>query len=166
MKFGLTLLLIVCTLFPVQAYNYNTMPQTQFQVNTVRSNSYYYSNQNNTITRPGSANPRKVKGYTATGDSINTDGRVGNPADMWEDGYSYYYYNGHWYRRSGNTWEQWNTLFGWGLFGWDWQGANNPGNGATQYYEQNPTPIGNGLFIMLALSTLYIVKKRKVLKLQ
>lgn len=117
----------------------------------------------------GSSRPdggiRKVRGYTADGDSINTDndGTRGNPDDMWQDGYEYYYYNGHWYRKGSNgVWQEWSSLLNWDLFGFDWR-RRDPGGTPTQYYENNPTPIGSPLTMALpaCIYALYEFTRRR-----
>ena len=125
------------------------------------STSYYQDN-----------NPRlrKVKGYTENGDSINTDndGKKGNPNPMWEDGYSYYYNDGYWYRNGKDGWKVWDTPWGWGWMLWDWQGGSDPGSGAIQYYKENPTPLGHhAILYMLAGIYIYRIRRKKnMLKLQ
>lgn len=159
MKIWITLFLLVGILLPLNAQN----SPRPFQVNDVKSNSYYYQKYNGNVTSPGRKSPRKVRGYTSTGDSINTEGRAGNPDNMWEDGYEYYYYNNRWYRTDGSGWEYWNTLLGiefLEFLGYYWQSSNTPGSTAVHYYEENPTtPIGDGEVVMLILCLLCVVGK-------
>ena len=121
--------------------------------------------------RPGQ--PRRVKGYTADGDSINTDndGAKGNPSDMWKNGYDYYYdkeaktwYRGHWTTDwrgrkiySYETWlDDWSIIFGWHWSILDYGKSDN----AVQYYEQNPVPIGdNYIWFMVCIVSIYSLIK-------
>ena len=103
---------------------------------------------------------RKVVGYTNDGDSIDTGTSTkGNPNPMWQDEYGYYYYNGYWYRNNGSSWQQWNSLFGLGLFGWNWYNSSMPDN-PVQYYQERPDPIGAPI-CLLPFGLLYLLKKRK-----
>lgn len=134
--------------------------------NTSQINQYNYKTTQiapelNMYSTSSIRNPRRVIGYTETGDSINTneDGKRGNPNDMWNSNYTYYYKNGYWYRKSGNVWEQWNSLLGWGFFGFDWYETNKPNN-PTQYYKENPVPIIDGTPVLLIFLVLYAAAKR------
>ena len=103
---------------------------------------------------------RKVVGYTGDGnDSIDTGSSTrGNPQDMWNSDYSYYYKNGYWYRNNGTSWEYWNSLLGLGWLLWDWYPTSEPKN-PTQYFPENPTPVGSPI-CLLPLGLLYFLKKK------
>ena len=50
-----------------------------------------------------SVQPRKVKGYDENGDEIDTgNNRKGNPDDMWNDTYEYYWDGSNWWRKDSN----------------------------------------------------------------
>ena len=107
---------------------------------------------------------RRVKGYDGSGNEIDTgNDRNGNPDDMWNDAYEYYYWSGHWYRKSGNTWSEWRTYFNWGLIGWDWRSGKPNVDNPTQYYQYNPVPIGDSFIPLTLILFLYStnIKKKK-----
>ena len=149
----------------------NTYNMYERQYNNIYGGTYNPGSSG----RPG--RPRKVKGYTANGDSINTDG-MGNPSDpskgMWNNGYNYYYdgeywYRGHYDRRNRYVYEKWSSLFDLDKLLWNWYGGRNPGDDAIQYYKNNPkphpydpnpTPIGEfPIELLLILSFLFMYYK-------
>ena len=64
---------------------------------------------------------------------------------MWNLNYSYYYKNGYWYRNNGTSWEYWYP-------------TSEPKN-PTQYFPENPTPVGSPI-CLLPLGLLYFLKKK------
>lgn len=109
--------------------------------------------------RPG-GQPRRVIGYTADGDSINTgSGTQGNPDPMWEDGYEYYWDGKNWYRWNGKRGWEWLSITGlyyhWSIF------SHDVPPGATQLYEQNPVPIGDDLVPLSLLCLGYVLYRRR-----
>lgn len=150
----------------------NTYNMYERQYNNVYSGTY----------NPGSSSrsgqPRRVKGYTIDGDSINTDG-MGNPSDpskgMWLDGYNYYYEDNYWYRghydkRGNYIYEKWSSVFDADWLFWNWYSGRNPGDDAIQYYQNNPKPhpydpyadpIGEfPIGLLLILSFLFVYYKK------
>lgn len=164
MKHLLLLVGLVCSI-QIGAIGHTNTDNQMFQVNSLQNNSIY-SNKGNTyvVYEPWSNKPRNVKGYTEDGDMIDTGNSIsGNPSNMWEAGYAYYYYNGYWYRTDGRTWERWETfsILGFDLWGY-WTRTSNPGSGATQYYKEVPTPIGRDtLLYILCLTYLLRITYKK-----
>jgi hypothetical protein len=164
MKYLLTLLLMVVSAINLNAVTYknnyyNTQTElankSRLQSGGMYSTSYYIDK-----------NPKRVIGYTEN-DSINTTGNAGNPDPMWEDGFGYYYWNGHWYRKKGEYWSEWRTLFDWGFALWDWRSGKPGTDNPTQYYKDKPQPINDSiiLYILACVYLYYKIAKQNKLKL-
>lgn len=92
-----------------------------------------------------SSHIRRIKGYTADGDSIDTGhNRRGNPDDMWNNNYNYYWDGSNWWRKDKNgNYYLWTNLFGWRWYDpWGILYDTEPPEGTPQYY-QNPMPISS-----------------------
>lgn len=169
MKYLLTLLLMVVSAINLNAViyknnYYNTQTElvnkSRLQSGGMYSTSYYVQNK-----------PRRVKGYTADGDSIDTPGI--NPRDMWNPDYTYYYGDDttpwpfgpykRWFRKDANG-----NIYYWYNNTWNSGGSKrNFDERTTQYYKDKPQPIEDNimLYILACVYLYYKIIKQNKLKL-
>lgn len=110
--------------------------------------------------------PRRAKGYDGD-EEINTgNGHKGNPDDLWNPDYDYYYNNGYWYRchKTTGKWEIWDSIAGLGILGWGWQNVGGwhgsvPDN--PRQLTENPTPIGSPLTMAVPAAIYAIIEYRR-----
>ena len=154
-----TILLILLNLQLIYGTTFNSTSSVYDRGSNIPTSEYRlgyttpYGNGFNTNSgRPRQS--RRVKGYTADGDSINPSGIAGSPSPMWQADYEYYYWNGNWYRKKENSWGEWRSLLDWGWALWDWRSGSPGTNNPTRYYKDLPAPIGDPTFFVI-LSLLF-----------
>lgn len=108
----------------------------------------------------GRPQPRRVVVYGGDGQEYDTGNSTqGNPTNgMWENGYEYRWDGTYWWRTSdgGQTWDRWNTYLGLWYHWWTLDGKK-PGSGAVTVYQENPTPVGDGLYVMFICAMCYVL---------
>ena len=91
--------------------------------------------------------------YTPTGDSINPPR---TPTPLWEPAYTYYYWDGVWYRNKDGDFDQWNTPLGWGIVSWRWRNYYGTVSPEYQVFRENPLPL-DGIWVFLLLAILKFI---------
>lgn len=159
-----------------RTYQYNKIGYTTNVCRHNYSYGYVTTSKYSTTTpySPSSSNgrpgPRRIRVYDGDGNEQDTPGRT----DGIDWLYEYDESTDTWWcsQDGGLTWKKWDSLWGWGLLGFDWrEGRGDPTESATHFHHDpnDPwlTPIGdNYIWFMVCIVSIYSLVKSKRNKLK